>query len=48
MYNIQVESIDFKGLSTIKQHRLITETLKTEIKDMHGIRIFTSIPTTEK
>lgn len=44
MYNIFVETEDFKGLNTVKQHRLITETLKTEIKDMHGLRIFTSVP----
>lgn len=44
MYEILVESLDFKGLSTVKQHRLITETLKKEIKDMHGVRIHTSVP----
>ncbi|XP_049296201.1 bolA-like protein 3 isoform X2 [Anopheles funestus] len=43
MYEIFVESKEFKGLSTVKQHRLITETLKSEIKDMHGLRIHTSI-----
>lgn len=43
MYEIYVESKEFKGLSTVKQHRLITETLKSEIKDMHGLRIHTSI-----
>lgn len=44
MYEIYVETVEFKGLSTIKQHRLITETLKSEIKDMHGVRINTAIP----
>lgn len=48
MYEITVESIDFKGLSKIKQHKLITETLKEEIKDMHGLRIFTSTPKIEE
>ncbi|XP_053675972.1 bolA-like protein 3 [Anopheles nili] len=43
MYEIYVETKEFKGLSTVKQHRLITETLKSEIKDMHGLRIHTSI-----
>ncbi|XP_035793553.1 bolA-like protein 3 [Anopheles albimanus] len=43
MYEIYVETMEFKGLSTVKQHRLITETLKTEIRDMHGLRIHTSI-----
>lgn len=44
MYEIVIESKEFKGLSRVKQHQLITETLKTEIKDMHGLRIHTSIP----
>lgn len=44
MYEIVVESNEFKGLSRVKQHQLITDTLKTEIKDMHGLRIHTSIP----
>ncbi|XP_065078027.1 bolA-like protein 3 [Ochlerotatus camptorhynchus] len=44
MYEIYVETTEFKGLSTVKQHRLITETLKSEIKDMHGLRIHTSVP----
>uniref|UniRef100_A0A1Q3FNR1 Putative bola bacterial stress-induced morphogen-related protein n=1 Tax=Culex tarsalis TaxID=7177 RepID=A0A1Q3FNR1_CULTA len=44
MYEIYVETTEFKGLSTVKQHRLITETLKSEIKDMHGLRIHTAIP----
>ncbi|XP_058835558.1 bolA-like protein 3 [Topomyia yanbarensis] len=44
MYEIYVETAEFKGLSTVKQHRLITEILKSEIKDMHGLRIHTAIP----
>lgn len=47
MYEIVVESNEFKGLSIVKQHRMITDTLKTEIKDMHGLRIHTSIPGSE-
>ncbi|XP_052861266.1 bolA-like protein 3 [Anopheles cruzii] len=43
MYEIFVETTEFKGLSTVKQHRLITETLKNEIKTMHGLRIHTSV-----
>lgn len=45
MYEIAIESSDFKGLSRVKQHRMVTDTLKDEIKDMHGLRIHTSIPT---
>ncbi|CAL4122893.1 unnamed protein product, partial [Meganyctiphanes norvegica] len=44
MYEVWVEAADFKGLSRVKQHRLITEALKEEIKDMHGLRISTSVP----
>ncbi|XP_063982526.1 bolA-like protein 3 [Diachasmimorpha longicaudata] len=42
MFEISVIAPEFKGLNTVKQHRLINETLKDEIKDMHGIRIHTS------
>ena len=44
MYAVFVESSEFAGLSTVKQHRLITETLKAEIKEMHGLRIQTAVP----
>lgn len=44
MFEIFVKSQEFKGLSTVKQHRLITESLKEQIKDMHGLRIHTEIP----
>ncbi|XP_076046270.1 bolA-like protein 3 [Oratosquilla oratoria] len=44
MYEVWVEAPDFKGLKRIKQHQMITETLKEEIKDMHGLRITTSVP----
>ncbi|XP_003702388.1 bolA-like protein 3 isoform X1 [Megachile rotundata] len=44
MFEINVVAAEFKGLNTIKQHRMINEALKKEIKDMHGIRIYTSVP----
>lgn len=44
MFEIIVETPDFKGLSMVKQHRMINEALKDEIKDMHGLRIHTSVP----
>ncbi|XP_067001608.1 bolA-like protein 3 [Anabrus simplex] len=44
MFEIMVEAPEFKGLNTVKQHRLINEALKEEIKDMHGLRIHTSVP----
>ncbi|XP_017462567.1 PREDICTED: bolA-like protein 3 [Rhagoletis zephyria] len=44
MFEVFVEAKEFEGLSTLKQHKLITQTLKEQIKDMHGVRIHTSIP----
>jgi len=43
MYQIYIESPEFTGLSTVKQHRLVNEALKQEIKSMHGIRIQTAV-----
>ncbi|CAG9582899.1 unnamed protein product [Danaus chrysippus] len=42
MYEISVEAKEFVGLSTVKQHRLVTESLKSDIAEMHGIRIHTT------
>ena len=44
MYEIYVETSEFNGLSLVKQHRLVTETLKAQIKEMHGLRIQTAVP----
>ncbi|CAD6240863.1 GSCOCG00008966001-RA-CDS [Cotesia congregata] len=44
MFEVNVITCEFDGLSTVKQHRLINDTLKNEIKDMHGIRISTGLP----
>ena len=44
MYQIHVESTDFNGKRTIQQHKLVTNALKEEVPKMHGLRIFTSIP----
>lgn len=41
-FQISVEAKEFVGLSTVKQHRLVTESLKSEIAEMHGIRIHTT------
>eukprot|EP00088_Acartia_fossae_P031497 TRINITY_DN3236_c0_g2_i1.p1 TRINITY_DN3236_c0_g2~~TRINITY_DN3236_c0_g2_i1.p1 ORF type:complete len:129 (+),score=13.47 TRINITY_DN3236_c0_g2_i1:39-425(+) len=42
MYEVYVEAPDFKGIRIVKQHQLVTEALKKEIGDMHGIRISTN------
>ncbi|VVC98244.1 unnamed protein product [Leptidea sinapis] len=46
MFEISIEAKEFRGLTRVKQHRLVTDSLKTEIAEMHGIRIHTN-PTTE-
>ena len=43
MFEVFVKDAAFKGLNTVKQHRLVTEALKAEIKEMHGIRIQTEV-----
>lgn len=39
MYAIDIASKAFEGLSTVKQHRMVNEILKDEIKDMHGLQV---------
>ncbi len=41
MYQVEVVSPSFKDLSMVKQHRLVNDALKEEIKGMHGIRLTT-------
>ena len=43
MYEVFVESPAFKGIRIVKQHQMVTDALKAEIKDMHGLRISTSV-----
>ncbi|KWU46997.1 bola-like protein, partial [Rhodotorula sp. JG-1b] len=38
-YAISVEHESFKGLTMIKQHRLVNDLLKDDIKDMHGLQV---------
>ncbi|CAJ0961481.1 unnamed protein product, partial [Mesorhabditis belari] len=44
MYKVAVESVEFKGLTKVAQHKAITSCLSSEIKDMHGLTIDTKIP----
>ncbi|EEC12053.1 bolA-like protein 3 [Ixodes scapularis] len=44
MYEVYVQSSIFRNLPRVQQHRLVNEALKTEIQDMHGIRIATAVP----
>lgn len=41
MFAILIESEQFKGISMIKQHRLVNQVLKDEIAKWHGIQLKT-------
>lgn len=41
MFAIEVESPKFVGVNRVKQHRMVNDILKEEIKDMHGLTIKT-------
>ncbi|OCF36460.1 hypothetical protein I316_01709 [Kwoniella heveanensis BCC8398] len=40
-YAIIISSPAFKGLTTIKQHKLVNQCLKEDIKDIHGLQLKT-------
>ena len=42
MYEVFVEAPEFHGVRMVKQHRMVTDALREEIKDMHGLRISTA------
>jgi BolA-like protein 3 len=44
MYALEIESFKFKGLSIIKQHKLVNQVLENEIKKWHGIQLKTRAP----
>ncbi|KAL3859789.1 hypothetical protein ACJMK2_009983 [Sinanodonta woodiana] len=44
MYEVLVEAEEFRGKRTVLQHKMINEVLKEEIKEMHGLRINTKVP----
>ncbi|XP_068958897.1 bolA-like protein 3 isoform X1 [Petaurus breviceps papuanus] len=44
MYEIHIESEEFKEKRVLQQHQMVNKALKEEIKEMHGLRIFTSVP----
>ncbi|GAA6064593.1 hypothetical protein JCM10212_003769, partial [Sporobolomyces blumeae] len=37
-YAISIEHESFRGLNTIKQHRIVNQVLQDEIKGMHGLQ----------
>lgn len=44
MYRVDVESEKFRGLSVVKQHRLVNDVLKEEVKGWHGLTLKTRAP----
>lgn len=40
-FGVEVVSAKFKGLPPVKQHRMVTNSLKDEVAAMHAIRIVT-------
>lgn len=42
-YQIIIASGAFKGMPTVKQHRMVNETLKQEIEGIHGLQLTTRI-----
>ncbi|KAI9902336.1 hypothetical protein N3K66_001688 [Trichothecium roseum] len=44
MYAIDISSPRFRGLSLLKQQRLVTKALGEKVKEWHGLQIRTSVP----
>ncbi|XP_071785172.1 bolA-like protein 3 [Asterias amurensis] len=44
MYEVTIESEEFDGKRTLQQHRMVTQALAEEVKQMHGLRIVTAVP----
>lgn len=44
MYQVHVESEVFKGKRTVQQHMMVNKALSEEVKEMHGLRISTTVP----
>ncbi|XP_071958846.1 bolA-like protein 3 [Antedon mediterranea] len=44
MYQIHIESEVFSNKRIVMQHRMVNEALSEEVKEMHGLRISTSVP----
>ncbi|ORY93796.1 bola-like protein [Syncephalastrum racemosum] len=42
MYAIDIASKAFEGSTIVKQHRMVNEILKEDIKGMHGLQLKTS------
>ena len=48
MFNIIVESDEFRGKSVVQQHQMVTNSIKEEIKSIHGYNLKTKVPEQDK
>lgn len=44
MFNVSIETKEFKGLTIMKQHKLVYEVLKDQLKVIHGLHLETIVP----
>lgn len=44
MFNVSVETEEFKGLSVMKQHRMVYDLLQEQLKAIHGVHLQTKVP----
>lgn len=44
MFDIYVETREFKGLSVVKQHRSVYDALKDKFQQIHGLHLATKAP----
>ena len=44
MYALNVTSEAFRGLTAVKQHRLVNEALGEKVKGWHGVQVRCSVP----
>ena len=44
MYGLDIVSEKFRGLSVVKQHKLVNEVLKEEVSGWHGVTLKTRVP----
>lgn len=44
MYAVEISSEKFKGLTLLKQHRLVKDALGDDVKQWHGFQLRTKVP----
>ncbi|KAJ2094833.1 hypothetical protein IW146_010624, partial [Coemansia sp. RSA 922] len=44
MYVVEIEAECFRGLTRVKQTKLVNALLKEELKEMHGMRVICTVP----